>query len=79
MKKLTLCGSGPFRPKADEYKCIDCGAEITGFKNYSARQMAEQAKSKFGRYLCIDCAKKAGELQKAEEQEGDVLSENNED
>lgn len=65
----------PFPPKADDYKCIDCGANITAYKDYTARQMAETAKTKFGRYLCMDCAKAAGEKKKSEESKGDVLSE----
>lgn len=69
----------PFPPKTEEYSCKDCGATIEPYKNYTARQMAERSKTKFGRYLCMDCATAASEAEKAAEKEGDVLSnENNE-
>ena len=71
----------PFPPKVDEYVCVDCGTIVEPYsangKDYTARQMAETARTKFGRVLCMDCAKKAGELKKAEEAKGDVLSEDN--
>ena len=70
----------PFPPKTDEYICKDCGATIEPFKEYTARQMAERAKTKFSRYLCMDCATAASEAEIAAKKEGDVLDdENNED
>lgn len=72
----------PFPPKTDEYACIDCGTIVEPYsangKDYTARQMAETARTKFGRVLCMDCAKAAGELKKVEEAKGDILNENNE-
>jgi len=67
----------PFPPKTEEYSCKDCGATIEPYKNYTARQMAERSKTKFGRYLCMDCATAASEAEKAAEKEGDVLSDEN--
>lgn len=64
----------PYPPKAEECICQECGAKIEGFKTYTPRQMAERAKSKYGRYLCMECATKAKE---AAEQE-DLLDENDE-
>lgn len=69
----------PFPPKTDEYICKDCGAIIKPFKEYTARQMAERAKTKFGMYLCMDCATAVSEAEKKVEKEGDVLNEDNED
>ncbi|MGI6168317.1 MAG: hypothetical protein ACOYI4_01185 [Christensenellales bacterium] len=70
----------PFPPKTDEYICAECGAVIEPFKSYTARQMAERARTKFGKQLCMDCATAAAEAKEAEEKEGDVLGdENNED
>jgi len=70
----------PFPPKEENLICSECGSVIEGYKNYTAKQMAETAKSKYGRYLCMDCAKAEGEAQTAADKEGDVLSdEDNED
>lgn len=69
----------PYPPKTKEYICQECGAVIEGFKTYTPRQMAEQAKSKYGKYLCMDCAKEAKEAAEAAEKEGDLLNENHED
>ncbi len=69
----------PYPPKTKEYICQECGAVIEGFKTYTPRQMAERAKSKYGKYLCTDCAKEAKEAAEAAEKEGDLLNENHED
>ena len=70
----------PYPPKQEEYFCKDCGVKIEDNGKYSARAIAEQSQSKFGRALCMDCAHKVKEAQEAAEKEGDVLSdENNED
>lgn len=37
--------------------CADCGCEIENHGERSAQEMARRAKSKFGRVLCIDCAR----------------------
>lgn len=69
----------PFPPRVEEFKCQACGKIIEPYKDYTARQMAENAKTKSGRYLCMDCAKKAFQEKQETEKEGDVLSEDNED
>ena len=44
-------------PSKEEYKCADCGKVITAYKTISAKEMANRAITKFGRCLCVDCAK----------------------
>lgn len=46
-----------YAPKVQEYICKDCGCTISGSGKFSARAIAERAKSMYGVYLCIDCAK----------------------
>ena len=52
-----------YAPKSDVLFCEDCGAEITDHeadgKTYKAKAIANNAFTKFGRYLCYDCATKA--------------------
>lgn len=53
----------PYEPKTEEIICADCGkpvqdAEIGG-KIYKAKVIAENARTKFGRCLCAECAGKA--------------------
>lgn len=42
--------------------CVDCGKEIKPFKSggkaYTADQMADMAAQKYGRILCVDCARR---------------------
>lgn len=47
-----------FAPKTDEYFCADCGSLITSQNGFDAAVIAETAKTKFGEYLCFDCANK---------------------
>lgn len=52
----------PFRPKESELICDECGSIITDTtidgKTYKAKAIAENAKTKFGKYLCYECAQK---------------------
>lgn len=52
-----------YRPKSDELYCEECGELITDVtvdgKTYKAKAIANNAFSKFGKYLCYDCAQKA--------------------
>lgn len=54
-----------YAPKQDVLYCEECGAEITDHeadgKNYKAKAIANNAFTKFGRYLCFDCATKAAQ------------------
>lgn len=54
-----------YPPKSDELYCECCGEliEDTVFdgKTYKAKAIANNALTKFGKYLCFDCARKAKE------------------
>ena len=58
-----------YAPKSDELYCEVCGELITDHeadgKNYKAKAIANNAFSKFGKYMCWDCAAAA-----KKEQEG---------
>ena len=54
-----------YPPKTDEIYCEDCGELITDRDGHKAKAIANNALTKFGRYLCYDCAVKA-----KKEQEG---------
>jgi len=54
-----------YPPKTDEFYCEDCGELITDRDGHKAKAIANNALTKFGRYLCYDCAVKA-----KKEQEG---------
>lgn len=49
-----------YPPRTDEFVCAECGQIITDAtidgKTYKARAIAENAMTKFRRYLCYDCA-----------------------
>ena len=54
-----------YPPKSDELYCECCGEliEDTVFdgKTYKAKAIANNALTKFGKYLCFDCARKENE------------------
>lgn len=60
-----------YPPKTDEIFCEDCGEVITDKvvdnKTFKAKAIANNALTKFGRYLCFDCAQEA----KKEAENGD--------
>lgn len=47
-----------YPPKTDEFYCEDCGELITDRDGHKAKAIANNALTKFGRYLCYDCAVK---------------------
>lgn len=49
----------PYRPKAEILFCKDCGQQITDYEGHSAKKIANNALTRFGRYLCYECAVKA--------------------
>ena len=55
----------PYPPKSDEIYCEECGELITDVtvdgKTYRAKAITNNAMTKFGKYLCYDCAKKENE------------------
>lgn len=44
----------------NDVNCADCGKVITSVDGFTADQIANSSKAKFGRCLCMECAKKAG-------------------
>lgn len=46
--------------------CADCGAEIKGYGKYDAQYIAERNQQKYGKPLCVECAQKRTEREKAE-------------
>lgn len=52
-----------YAPKTDEIYCENCGELITDIavdgKKYKAKAIANNALTKFGKYLCYECAKSA--------------------
>lgn len=48
-----------YAPKTDEYFCEDCGELVTDHDRFKAKAIANNAFTKFGRYLCFNCAQKA--------------------
>lgn len=48
-----------YPPKSDEIYCEDCGSVITDHDRFKAKAIANNALTKFGRYLCWDCAQAA--------------------
>ena len=53
-------------------KCADCGKEITGSGNFSAKQIADGSKQKYGKCLCMECAQKAKAAMEAEIREAQI-------
>lgn len=60
-----------YPPKADKLYCEECGELITDTvidgKTYKAKAIANNALTKFGKYMCYDCATKAKEEQEEAE------------
>ena len=54
-----------YAPKSDVLYCEECGVEITDHeadgKTYKAKAIANNAFTKFGRYLCYECSTKAAQ------------------
>lgn len=54
-----------YPPKTEEYVCEECGCTIedtmVNGKTFKAKAIANNALTKFGRYLCYDCALEAKE------------------
>ena len=52
-----------YPPKSDDIYCDVCGNLITDHGKFKAKVIANNALSKFGRYMCYDCATEYAELQ----------------
>lgn len=61
--------------RAEPIKCEECGKPITAFGKYSAEEMAQIAKNRFGKCLCVDCGKKLSE--QAEQTQTEQKEKNN--
>lgn len=62
----------PYLPKSDELYCEECGELITDHtgedgKTYRAKAIANNALTRFNRYLCWDCAAAAKAEQEGKE------------
>jgi len=59
-----------YAPKADEIYCEECGELITDVtvdgKSYKAKAIANNAMTKFGKYMCYNCAAEAKKNEEAE-------------
>ena len=53
-KKPTAAGAKP----AAIPKCAECGKEITGVTGFTAAQIAEASRKKYGKCLCVECGQK---------------------
>lgn len=53
------------QPQTQPDKCEGCGLIIAEFGGYTPQQVAVSTKSKYGRALCAECAKKAKAEQEA--------------
>ena len=54
-KKPAAAGSKPVAAP----KCAECGKDIVGVSGFTATQIAEASKKKYGKQLCVDCGQKA--------------------
>lgn len=50
-----------YPPKSDEIFCEVCGELITDHDKYKSKAIANNALTKFGKYMCWDCAHAAAE------------------
>lgn len=55
-----------YAPKSDEIFCECCGELITDHGQYKAKAIANNALTKFGKYMCFDCASQAKKNEEAE-------------
>jgi hypothetical protein len=63
----------PYPPKTDEYICAECGLVIEDAEGFTARQIAEGSRAKYGKVLCIEHGKAEKEKREAAAKETDVL------
>jgi len=55
-----------YPPKVESYICEDCGQVITDRDGHRAAAIANRALTRFGVYLCMDCAKSRKEAAESE-------------
>lgn len=56
-----------YLPKTDELHCEVCGNLITDHEQYKAKAIANNALTKFGKYMCWDCAHNAAEQEASDD------------
>ena len=56
-----------YLPKTDEIYCEVCGNVITDHEQYKAKSIANNALTKFGKYMCWDCAHNAAEQEASDD------------
>ena len=49
-------------------KCEECGKNVAGMGNFTAEQIADNARKKYGRCLCVECSQKAKAELEAQQQ-----------
>ena len=63
-KKPSASGKAAAAPK-----CAECGKEIVGVSGFTAAQIVEASKKKYGKALCVDCGQKAKAAMEAAKEE----------
>ena len=63
-KKPSSSGKAAAAPK-----CAECGKEIVGVSGFTAAQIVEASKKKYGKALCVDCGQKAKAAMEAAKEE----------
>ena len=48
----------PSAPRTEPILCEECGKRLSSFGKYTAEQMAQLSKTRFGRALCMECIDK---------------------
>jgi hypothetical protein len=61
--------------RTEPIKCEGCGKAIEPFGRYGAEEIAQIAKNRFGKCLCVECSKKMSEAQEAEQKEKEQAEE----
>ena len=56
---IRIRPSVPDGKAPEAVKCADCGKNIVGMGNFTAEQIIENAKKKYGKALCVECSQKA--------------------
>ena len=69
----------PAPPRTEPILCEECGKPITAFGKYSAEDMAQIARTRFGKCLCVDCGKKVSEAAEQTEKNESEVENDNED
>ena len=75
-RPANLADTAPSREKMPsiKLKCADCGKEITGSGSFTAAQIADGSKKKYGRQLCVECGQKAKAAMEAEVHDAQVAA-----